>query len=152
MKPFCASTHKAGLPPGEQVYVFGKSSRLARPLQWKWDRDETVSVDGSSSVVQQWETSELSSNPGLARYHKALRTGTLTEIPPRANIGAFNTMDADKDGFISVEELRRNMGLPNVTGGKDDEADKMIRAADEDGDGQVSYAEFNRMIMQRAAI
>lgn len=96
MVSFCASKEKKGLPSGEKIYVFGKSSRLARPMQWKWDRGTSSYHADSSDALQQWETTELSSNPGIKRYKSAMRTGTLTEIPPRANIGAFNSIDKDK--------------------------------------------------------
>lgn len=41
------------------------------------------------------------------------------------------------------------MGLPKPTPGIDDEATRMIEAADTDGDGQVSYSEFNKLLMAK---
>ncbi|KAI5680213.1 hypothetical protein M9H77_01440 [Catharanthus roseus] len=59
---------------------------------------------------------------------------------------AFKVFDRDQDGFISANELRNvmiNLG-ERLT---DEEAEQMIREADLDGDGLVSYDEFVRMMM-----
>ncbi|KAG9142735.1 hypothetical protein Leryth_005496 [Lithospermum erythrorhizon] len=59
---------------------------------------------------------------------------------------AFKVFDRDQDGFISAKELRNvmtNLG-ERLT---DEEAHQMIREADLDGDGLVSYDEFVRMMM-----
>ena len=59
-------------------------------------------------------------------------------------------MDAPKDGngFISAEEL---MHVMNSLGEKlsDDEVGEMIREADVDGDGQVNYEEFVKMMKSK---
>ncbi|CAK9143770.1 unnamed protein product [Ilex paraguariensis] len=59
---------------------------------------------------------------------------------------AFKVFDRDQDGYISALELREvmiNLG-ERLT---DEEAEQMIREADLDGDGLVSYEEFVRMMM-----
>ena len=61
---------------------------------------------------------------------------------------AFTSFDLDKNDFVGAAELRHvlvNIG-ENVT---DEEVDEMIRMCDKDGDGQVSYAEFYEMVMQK---
>ena len=58
---------------------------------------------------------------------------------------AFEVFDINKNGFISAEELRQvmtDMG-ENVTA---EEVDEMIRAADMDNDGLVSFGEFSNMM------
>jgi len=60
---------------------------------------------------------------------------------------AFNVFDKDGNGFISASELRHvmtNLG-EKLT---DKEIDEMIREADVDGDGQISYEEFGVMMMK----
>ena len=55
--------------------------------------------------------------------------------------------DKDGDGLISAAELRHvmtNLG-EKLT---DEEVDDMIREVDVDGDGQVNYEEFVRMMME----
>ncbi|KAK8542981.1 hypothetical protein V6N12_015556 [Hibiscus sabdariffa] len=62
---------------------------------------------------------------------------------------AFRVFDKDQDGYISPHELRLvmiNIG-EKVT---DEELEQMIREADLDGDGQVNYDEFFRMMMATA--
>ncbi|KAJ0006060.1 hypothetical protein Pint_36747 [Pistacia integerrima] len=59
---------------------------------------------------------------------------------------AFKVFDKDQDGYISPNELRHvmmNLG-EKLT---DEEVDQMVREADLDGDGQVNYEEFVRMMM-----
>lgn len=59
---------------------------------------------------------------------------------------AFKVFDKDQNGYISASELRNvmiNLG-EKLT---DEEVNQMIREADVDGDGQVNYEEFVRMMM-----
>eukprot|EP00249_Psilotum_nudum_P027127 c34457_g1_i1 orf=65-628(+) len=61
---------------------------------------------------------------------------------------AFRVFDKDQNGFISAQELRHvmtNLG-EKLT---DDEVDEMIREADVDGDGQINYEEFVRMMIAK---
>ena len=66
-------------------------------------------------------------------------------------IEAFKVFDRDGNGFISAAELRHvmtNLG-EKLT---DEEVDEMIREADVDGDGQINYEEFVKMMMAKWAI
>ncbi|KAJ3674734.1 hypothetical protein LUZ60_005350 [Juncus effusus] len=59
---------------------------------------------------------------------------------------AFKVFDKDQNGFISACELRHvmiNLG-EKLT---DEEVEQMIQEADLDGDGQVNFDEFVRMMM-----
>ncbi|XP_052105394.1 calmodulin-A-like [Mytilus californianus] len=58
---------------------------------------------------------------------------------------AFKMFDRNGDGVISAAELRQvmtNMGQKL----SDKDVDSMIKEADMDGDGQINYAEFIRMM------
>ena len=59
---------------------------------------------------------------------------------------AFSVFDKDGNGFISADELINAMN--NLSGDKltEEEAEAMIREADVDGDGQVDYEEFVKMM------
>ena len=59
---------------------------------------------------------------------------------------AFRIFDLNGKGYISVDELRHvmtNLG-ETIT---DEEVDDFIREADVDGDGQINYEEFVRIMM-----
>merc|ERR1712118_498477 len=61
---------------------------------------------------------------------------------------AFKVFDKDNNGFISAAELwhvMTNLG-EKLT---DEEVDEMIREADVDGDGQINYEEFVKMMMAK---
>ncbi|XP_074576438.1 uncharacterized protein LOC141832971 [Curcuma longa] len=58
---------------------------------------------------------------------------------------AFKVFDKDQNGFISKNELKNVM----ISLGEkltDEEVDQMIKEADLDGDGQVNYEEFVKMM------
>ena len=61
---------------------------------------------------------------------------------------AFKVFDKDGNGYISAAELRHVMA---TLGEKltDYEVDQMIREADVDGDGQLSYEEFAKVNVLR---
>ena len=61
---------------------------------------------------------------------------------------AFKVFDKDGKGFDSASELRhvmKNLG-EKLT---DEEVDEMIREADVDGDGQINYEEFVKVMMAK---
>merc|ERR1712159_273278 len=84
---------------------------------------------------------------------------SVCDIPPKGRkmkdtdseeeiVEAFKVFDKDGNGFISAAELRHvmtNLG-EKLT---DEEADEMIREADVDGDGQINYEEFVKMMMSK---
>lgn len=61
---------------------------------------------------------------------------------------AFKVFDKDGNGFISAVELRHimtNLG-EKLT---DEEVDEMLTEADPDGDGQINYDEFVKVMMAK---
>ncbi|CAA7030312.1 unnamed protein product [Microthlaspi erraticum] len=57
---------------------------------------------------------------------------------------AFRVFDKDQNGFISAAELR-HVG-EKLT---DEEVEEMIKEADVDGDGQINYEEFVKIMMAK---
>ena len=61
---------------------------------------------------------------------------------------AFRVFNKDQNGFISAVELCHVMTnlVEKLT---DEEVDEMIREADVDGDGQINYEEFVKVMMAK---
>lgn len=60
---------------------------------------------------------------------------------------AFDVFDRDRDGFISVDELKYVLGsLGLKQGGGVEDCKKMIMKVDADGDGLVDFKEFQMMM------
>ncbi|KAL2507368.1 Calmodulin-7 [Forsythia ovata] len=61
---------------------------------------------------------------------------------------AFRVFDTDQDGFISAAELHHFMLnlRKNLT---NEEVDEMIHEADDDGDGQINFEEFVKVMMAK---
>jgi len=60
---------------------------------------------------------------------------------------AFNVFDQNRDGFITVDELRAVLASLGLQQGKSmEECRKMIVKVDVDGDGMVNYKEFRQMM------
>ena len=58
---------------------------------------------------------------------------------------AFQQYDKDGNGYITAKELREVMeGVGEQLSSK--EVQKMINAADSDGDGRIDYTEFVKMM------
>jgi calmodulin len=72
----------------------------------------------------------------------------LFVLSPWADDDDGQVFDKDNDGYISAAELRHV--LTNI-GEKlsDEEVDEMIREADIDGDGQINYEEFVKMMINK---
>lgn len=60
---------------------------------------------------------------------------------------AFDTFDLDKNRFVGAMEIRHILNLIGEHA-TDEEIDEMIRMCDTDGDGQVTYDEFNKLMSQ----
>ena len=57
----------------------------------------------------------------------------------------FDLFDEDHDGFISSSDLRKAMKKFKIDS-TESEIENVIKAADYDGDGKVSYDEFVAMM------
>lgn len=64
---------------------------------------------------------------------------------------AFDCIDVDRNGFIGASELRHILLCSGVNP-KDEEIDEMIRMLDNDGDGQITYQEYESLFRTENAV
>ncbi|XP_009408507.2 calmodulin-like protein 11 [Musa acuminata AAA Group] len=125
------------------------------------DGDGCITLEELGTVIK-----SLGQNPSEEELHEMIREGDsdgngtiefgeflnlMSRKVKETNVEeelkeAFKVFDKDQNGYISASELRNvmmNLG-EKLT---DEEVDQMIREADLDGDGQVNYEEFVRMMM-----
>jgi calcium-binding protein CML len=72
------------------------------------------------------------------------------EAESHALIAAFKKFDADKDGFISAEELHRVLGAFGDDRYSLEECQSMITSVDENGDHVMSLQEFQDLMKDGA--
>jgi len=60
------------------------------------------------------------------------------------NLKRFGSLDADKDGFISAEDLRIKLG-------RSADVEGLIKQADKNNDGKLSYTEFEAILRDQGA-
>ncbi|RRT78786.1 hypothetical protein B296_00026030 [Ensete ventricosum] len=66
---------------------------------------------------------------------------------------AFNVFDRNRDGFITVEELRSVLASLGLEQGRTaEDCKKMIVTMDADGDGMVDFKEFRHMMNRRRRV
>lgn len=87
----------------------------------------------------------LNPTPRIAPDHTTRDADARAEEELRE---AFRVYDKDQNGFISLDELRHvmnNLG-DRLTG---DELTEMLGEADVNGDGQINYTEFAKVMMAK---
>ena len=88
-------------------------------------------------------------NDGYIEFEEFVRASISKElIITETNLRiAFNVFDRDKSGGISPSELKYLLGEYNLHA-KDNLWNKMIEQIDLNKDGQISYEEFKKMMME----
>jgi hypothetical protein len=104
-------------------------------------------------LVKQWATSI---NLVRARPCKFLNV-SVTWIPGRSAGGqdftekdiklAFQQFDVDNNGFLGASDIS-HIFMAIGEDLDDDMIDELIREADKDGDGQIAFAEFHRLVKE----
>ena len=69
----------------------------------------------------------------------------LTEEQKQEIREAFDLFDSDRSGYVDAEEIKVAMRALGVEP-KDSEIQKMISEVDADGNGQIEFDEFNKMM------
>lgn len=106
----------------------------------------------TEAVVQEMMDDVDTDGSGTVEFDEfvGLMTKYLLSSNPEEDLReSFKVFDKDGNGFISAAELRlvmTNLGEKMT----DAEVDEMILEADLDGDGQINYEEFVRMMSPSA--
>lgn len=104
-----------------------------------------VSSVASSPQQQQQQQHNFNSSSTSASSNGSGRSLEGGNFSDDEILGAFRAFDLDKNNYVGAAEIRHvliNIG-ERVT---DEEIDEMIRMVDRDGDGQVSFGEFYKMV------
>lgn len=78
----------------------------------------------------------------LAEFAALCRSNSSAECDLR---DAFDLYDQDRNGLISASELHLVLNRLNM-GCSLEDCSRMIKSVDSDGDGNVNYAEFKKMM------
>merc|ERR1712007_259215 len=91
-----------------------------------------------------------SGSTGLDEFMRMMANKMLNKDPMEEIKKAFELMDEDKTGSISVDNLKR---IANMLGEKlsDEDLQDQIAMADRDGDGELSEGEFI-LLMKRTRL
>ncbi|ESQ46796.1 hypothetical protein EUTSA_v10027793mg [Eutrema salsugineum] len=87
--------------------------------------------------------------PDEAAMVQKLCTDVLYKLRVEAIKDEFRKYDVDKNGFITVAELRRYVLIKDGEESTDKKARSIIRVADVDGDGQLNCDEFVELMTLR---
>ncbi|CAD7956003.1 unnamed protein product [Amoebophrya sp. A25] len=82
---------------------------------------------------------------GAASAAQGMMSMTHRQFADREIKEAFDTFDLDNNNFVGAAEIKHILGLVGEKA-TDDEIDEMIRMCDADGDGQVTYDEFYKLM------
>jgi len=113
-------------------------------------QDMINEVDGTGYVCEgmRYGTGTLDGTLDFSEFLELMARRMKDTDPGEELREAFKVFDTDGNGFISPAELRHvlhQMGDPLT----DEEVDDMILQSDLDGDGQINYAEFVKMVMAK---
>ncbi len=59
---------------------------------------------------------------------------------------AFELFDVDKSGSITIDEIKKILGA-NVNDIDEEEWQQIVNEVDENGDGEISFEEFQKMMI-----
>ncbi|OIV98771.1 hypothetical protein TanjilG_20517 [Lupinus angustifolius] len=102
------------------------------------DGDGCITVEELATIIRL-----LDQNPTEEKLEDMINEETDAEEDLKE---AFKVFDKDQNGYISASELRHvmiNLGEKL----SEEEVEQMIKEADLDGDGQVNYDEFVKLMM-----
>ncbi|TYZ61445.1 hypothetical protein PybrP1_011963 [[Pythium] brassicae (nom. inval.)] len=111
------------------------------------DKVDAVSAAARTSAAAALASKKIKSKTAAAAEKYVVpclsRSGEFTE---EEILGAFRFLDLDRNNFIGAAELRHLLICMGelIT---DEEIDMMVKLCDTDGDGQVSFDEFRRMVI-----
>jgi serine/threonine-protein phosphatase 2B regulatory subunit len=106
--------------------------------------DKSGSVCGELSVKSEFtRTSEDTLKPKATADEE--KTETNQEFSDQEILNAFRSFDLDKNNYVGAAEIRHVL-ISIGERATDEEVDEMIKMVDKDGDGQVSFDEFYRMV------
>jgi calcium-dependent protein kinase len=124
----------------------------------KLSRDELLEAYGqlmpaeeALSTVEKIMSNVDSDRSGYIDYSEfVLATANYTALLSKSNLeAAFNAFDKDGSGKISAEELKVMLDAGSVV--NESVWQELIREADQNGDGEIEFKEFSRLLLHAVA-
>jgi Ca2+-binding EF-hand superfamily protein len=111
---------------------------------------ETMSIDQAEATVQHIMEQVDSDGSGFIDYSEfVLACSNQQTVLSKVNLeAAFAAFDRDRSGKISANELREMLGAAHPT--SNSVWDDLIRQADQNGDGEIEYQEFAKLMLSAA--
>jgi calcium-dependent protein kinase len=103
------------------------------------------------STVEKIMSNVDSDRSGYIDYSEfVLATANYTALLSKSNLeAAFNAFDKDGSGKISAEELKVMLDAGSVV--NESVWQELIREADQNGDGEIEFKEFSRLLLHAVA-
>ena len=100
---------------------------------------------GPNMCVDAWFQKAAVNKTGEVRYTKfiAALLETQGELQPDKVLEAFHSLDMDRSGYITRNNLKDALGMSNRDS---DYLDRLVEQADTDGDGKISFEDFQAAI------
>jgi len=107
---------------------------------------QDLSEDALDKIIQEYDCDE-DGCLSFIEFIKFMEKRQQVQNDEDELLQAFQVFDLNKDGVITVDELKEVLGKVGEIM-TTEEIEDMVKMADKDGDGVINYEEFVKMLLQ----